>query len=143
VSLKRKFDDATWEVQNSRKRLAMANVYRCLELHMLYGVQASKDITDEDTQYNMACIKLQTPGNKDLTMKVPHVNGVSSVGIIPFSVINLLNANYVWVVSIVKTNVTTHTNTARLPSHVEFAQTIPDSIMLVIHKVSSIITPSS
>jgi hypothetical protein len=93
--------------------------------------------------YNMAYIKLQTPGNKDLTTKVPHANGVLSAGIIPSSVINLLNANYVWVMGIAKTNVTTYTNAARSPSHVKFAQTIPDSIMLVIHKASSIITPSS
>jgi hypothetical protein len=48
VSLKRKFDDTTWEVQNLGKCLAMADTYRCLEPHALYGVQVSKDITNED-----------------------------------------------------------------------------------------------
>jgi hypothetical protein len=43
VSLKRKFDDATWDMQNLGKRLAMANAYRHLEPHVLYGVQTSKD----------------------------------------------------------------------------------------------------
>jgi hypothetical protein len=38
MSLKRKFDDATWEVQNLGKILAMADAYGCLEPHMLYGV---------------------------------------------------------------------------------------------------------
>jgi hypothetical protein len=92
--------------------------------------------------YNMAYIKLWTLGNKDSTMKVPHVNGASSVGIIPSSVISSLSANYVWAVGTVKTNATTHTDAARLPSHVKFTQTTPDSIMPVAHKVSSIITLS-
>jgi hypothetical protein len=93
--------------------------------------------------YNMAYIRLQTPGNKDPIMKVPHVNGVSSRGIIPLSVINLLDASYAWVAGIVKTNVATPTNAVRSPSHVESTQTIPDSITPVIHEVSSIVTPSS
>jgi hypothetical protein len=58
VSLKRKFNNATWEVQNSGKRLAMADAYGCLELHVLYGVQATEDITNEDTVYSMAYNKL-------------------------------------------------------------------------------------
>jgi hypothetical protein len=53
VSLKRKFDDATWEVQNSEKRLAMANTYGCLEPHALYRVQASEDITEKDIQHGI------------------------------------------------------------------------------------------
>jgi hypothetical protein len=53
VSLKRKFDDMTWEVQNSGKRLAMADVYGHLESHVLYGVQATEDITKEDIQYGI------------------------------------------------------------------------------------------
>jgi hypothetical protein len=53
VSLKRKFDDVTWEVQNSGKRLAMADAYGRLKPHMLYGVQVTEDITDEDIQYGI------------------------------------------------------------------------------------------
>jgi hypothetical protein len=46
--LKRKFNNMTWEVQNSGKRLAMADAYGCLEPHALYGVQADEDIMEED-----------------------------------------------------------------------------------------------
>jgi hypothetical protein len=53
TSLKRKFDNMTWEVQNSGKRLAMADAYGHLEPHALYGVQASKDITEEDKQHGI------------------------------------------------------------------------------------------
>jgi hypothetical protein len=53
VLMKRKFDNATWEVQNSRKRLAMADTYKCLEPHALYGVQAGEDITNKDIQYGI------------------------------------------------------------------------------------------
>jgi hypothetical protein len=45
TSLKRKCDGANWEVHNSEKRLAMADAYGCLEPHVLYGLQADKDIT--------------------------------------------------------------------------------------------------
>jgi hypothetical protein len=44
MTLKWKFDDATWEVQNLGKCLAMADAYRRLEPHALYGVQVSEDI---------------------------------------------------------------------------------------------------
>jgi hypothetical protein len=70
--------------------------------------------------YNTAYIKLQTSRNKNLTMKALHVNDISSVSIILSSVINLLNANYVWVAGIAKTNVATHTNAIRLPFYVKF-----------------------
>jgi hypothetical protein len=53
VSLKRKFDDMTWEVQNLEKQLAMADAYGCLEPHVLYGVQPDGDITEEDVQYGI------------------------------------------------------------------------------------------
>jgi hypothetical protein len=51
--LERKFNDVTWEVQNSGKRLAMADTYGHIEPHILYGVQASKDITEKDIQYGI------------------------------------------------------------------------------------------
>jgi hypothetical protein len=54
VSLKRKFNDATWDVQNSRKRLAMVDTYGRLEPHVLYGVQVNEDITAEDLEYGIA-----------------------------------------------------------------------------------------
>jgi hypothetical protein len=44
--LKRKFDDVTWEVQNSGKRLAMADTYGHLEPHALYGVHGIHQIMD-------------------------------------------------------------------------------------------------
>jgi hypothetical protein len=53
TSLKRKFDDATWEVHDSRKRLAMADAYGCLKPHVLYGVQAGGDITADDVQHGI------------------------------------------------------------------------------------------
>jgi hypothetical protein len=45
--LKRNFDNANWEVHNSRKRLAMVDTYGHLKPHILYGVQADEDITEE------------------------------------------------------------------------------------------------
>jgi hypothetical protein len=53
VSLKRKFDDATWDMQNSGKRLAMADTYGHLEPHVLYSVQATDNITAEDIEYGI------------------------------------------------------------------------------------------
>jgi hypothetical protein len=53
VSLKRKFDDARWDVQNSGKRLAMVDAYGRLKPHVLYGVQATDDITAEDIEYSI------------------------------------------------------------------------------------------
>jgi hypothetical protein len=53
VSLKRKFNDVTWDIQNSGKRLAMANAYGHIEPHILYGVQVNKDITAEDIEYGI------------------------------------------------------------------------------------------
>jgi hypothetical protein len=53
VSLKRRFDDATWDIQNSGKRLAIADTYGHLEPHVLYGVQATDDITAEDIEYGI------------------------------------------------------------------------------------------
>jgi hypothetical protein len=53
VSLKRKFDNATWDVQNSGKRLAMADAYGHLEPHILYGIQVTDDITAEDIEYGI------------------------------------------------------------------------------------------
>jgi hypothetical protein len=91
----------------------------------------------------MAYTKLWIPGNKDPTMKAPHANGVSNEGTTPLSVINLLNVSYAWVMGIVKTSVTTYTNAVRLPSHAKFTPTIPDSIMLVVHKASFTIILSS
>jgi hypothetical protein len=44
--------------------------------------------------YNMAYIRSWIPGNRDPTMKVLHVNGVSSMDIILLSVINLLGVRY-------------------------------------------------
>jgi hypothetical protein len=54
VSLKRKFDNVTWDMQNSGKRLAMADAYGWLKPHVLYGVQASEEITMEDIKYSIA-----------------------------------------------------------------------------------------
>jgi hypothetical protein len=53
VSLKRKFDDATWDVQNLGKRLAMVDAYGHLEPHILYSIQATDDITAEDIEYGI------------------------------------------------------------------------------------------
>jgi hypothetical protein len=89
--------------------------------------------------YSMAYTKLLIHGNKDQTTKMPYVSGVSSTGIILSNVTNLHDANYVWVVDMVKINVATPTNIARLPFHAEFIWTTPDFIMLVVHKEPSII----
>jgi hypothetical protein len=72
VSLKRKFDNMTWEVQNSGKWLAMANAYGWLEPHVLYGVQADEDIMEEDIQYSINQVTdpwEQGPNYKNTTCK--------------------------------------------------------------------------
>jgi hypothetical protein len=89
--------------------------------------------------YSMAYTKLQICGNKDQIMKMPYVSGVSSADIILSNVTNLRDANYVWVMDMVKINVATPTNTVRLPFHVKFIQTTPGFIMPVIHEEPSII----
>jgi hypothetical protein len=53
VSLKRKFDNAMWDVQNSGKRLAMVDAYGHLEPHILYRVQATDNITAKDIEYGI------------------------------------------------------------------------------------------
>jgi hypothetical protein len=53
MSLKRKFNNPTWEVHDSRKRLAMADAYRHLKPHVLYGVQVGGDLTQDDVQHGI------------------------------------------------------------------------------------------
>jgi hypothetical protein len=56
VSLKRKFNNTTWEVYNSGKRLAMADTYKHLEPHIMYGITAGGDITEDDIQHGRSQI---------------------------------------------------------------------------------------
>jgi hypothetical protein len=107
--------------------------------HMHYmGYKLAKTL--QTKIYSTGYIRSRTPGNKDPTMKMPHVSGVSSMGITPSSVTNSLDASYAWEGGIVRNNVTTHTNIVKLPAHVKSVQITLDSITLVIHEVSSIIT---
>jgi hypothetical protein len=53
VSMKRKFDDVMWDMQNSGKRLAMVDTYGRLEPHVLYRVQVTDDITAKDIEYSI------------------------------------------------------------------------------------------
>jgi hypothetical protein len=93
--------------------------------------------------YSTAYIKSWILRNKDPTTKMLCVSGVSNKDITPFSATNSLNTNYAWAEGIVKTSAVTHTNTAKLPSHAKSIWTTPNSIMLVVCEVSSIVTLSS
>jgi hypothetical protein len=90
--------------------------------------------------YNMASIKLWILGNRDPATMMLCVSGVSGEDTTLFSVTSSHDASYAWVGNIVKTNVSIHISTARLPTHAESTWTTPASITPAICKVFSIIT---
>jgi hypothetical protein len=67
----------------------MVDAYSCLESHVLYGVQATEDITDEDIQYGIQ--QVMDPWEQGPNYE----NGVSSEDTTLLNATNLHAVNFV------------------------------------------------